>query len=572
VTPSLGALAWSALGRALLRVDHADAAKAFESASVLRGARPAVGPVARLGLALARGARRGDPEVVEAIADLERWGDRRLVAEGLADVRHACGDVAEPGALPAARVEASRTCPTVTALADAVEALQGDGSWPARWLAAMEAVQPALPWFRAAWVADDAGLLARRGEGAASPLDGEDVARAVAQGATQLSIFRVDEHGALRCHPTAALHGLETAAIAPTAGGHALYVDVRPGDGVLGPEALGLLLRLARIMVRHADGDPVRPEMRSVAAFPEIVGRSVPMEALFEQMRRVARSEASVHIFGATGTGKERVASSLHRHSPRSAGPFVAVNASSLSDDLFESEMFGHVKGAFTGAVGDRKGHVMAAEGGTLFIDEVADLTPRAQAKLLRFLQDGEYRRVGEAEARVSNVRVLTAANVRLAERASAGLFRQDLMYRLVALTIELPTLRERGQDVALLARHFLRSEAAREGRPAPALPGEVARALVAYGWPGNVRELQNEMRRLVVLAGPGPIRVEHLSPRVAGRASPPSRMLSDARTAVERDLIAQTLPMYDGNRSRAACALGISRQALVTKIRQLGL
>jgi DNA-binding NtrC family response regulator len=435
----------------------------------------------------------------------------------------------------------------------------------------MEAVQPALPWFRAAWVAD-AGLLARRGEKAASPLDGEDVARAVALGAKELSLFRVDEHGALRCHPTAALHGLETAAVAPTAGGRALYVDVRPGDGALGPEALGLLLRLARIMARHADGDPVPRETPSTAAFPEIVGRSAPMAALFEQMRRLARSQASVHIFGATGTGKERVASSLHRHSQRGTGPFVVVNASSLSDELFESEMFGHVKGAFTGAVADRRGHVMAAEGGTLFLDEVADLTPRAQAKLLRFLQEGEYRRVGEGETRTSNVRVLTAANVRLAERAAAGSFRPDLMYRLVALTIDLPSLRERGDDVVLLARHFLRLEAAREGRPAPALPPDVARIVMAYGWPGNVRELQNEMRRLVVLAGAGPIRAEHFSSTVVAVGAPPSRMLSDARTAVERDLIAQPLPMYDGNRSRAACALGISRQALVTKIRQLGL
>jgi DNA-binding NtrC family response regulator len=167
---------------------------------------------------------------------------------------------------------------------------------------------------------------------------------------------------------------------------------------------------------------------------------------------------------------------------------------------------------------------------------------------------------------------VLTAANVRLAERAAAGLFRRDLLYRLVALTIDLPTLMERGDDVVLLARHFLRSEAAREGRSVPALPAEVARVLMNHSWPGNVRELQNEITRLVVLAGSGPIRVEHLSPGVAGASARPMRMLSDARAAFERDLIAQTLPMYDGNRSRAACALGISRQALVTKIRQLGL
>jgi DNA-binding NtrC family response regulator len=371
--------------------------------------------------------------------------------------------------------------------------------------------------------------------------------------------------------PTVALLGLEAAVWLPAGDGRFLYADTKRGGPPLDEAALGLLTRLARLFEPgHEEGRVPVDE----TGFPDIVGRSPAMQALFEQMGRVARSELAVHVVGATGTGKERVARALHRLSQRRGHAFVTVNASSVSDELFESEMFGHVRGAFTGAVADRRGHVMEAEGGTLFIDEVADLSARAQSKLLRFLQDGEFRRVGEGETRHARVRVITAANVLLSERVAAGLFREDLMYRLVSgVTLHLPPLRERGEDVLLLARHFLRVCADREGRPAPVLPAEVGRLLLAYPWPGNVRQLEGEINRLVVLAGEGPVRAEHLSPGLTGaRQRPGGSTLAEARSSFERELIGRSLRAHQGNRTRTARALGITRQALALKMRRLGL
>lgn len=308
------------------------------------------------------------------------------------------------------------------------------------------------------------------------------------------------------------------------------------------------------------------------AVFPELIGHGPAMQALFAEMARVTDSELAVHIFGETGTGKERVAVAIHRRSRRAGGPFVAVNASSLSDELFEAEMFGHVRGAFTGAVSAREGYVARAEGGTLFIDEVADLTPRGQAKLLRFVQEKEYRRVGETETRRASLRILSAANVDLERRVATGQFREDLMYRLRPIVLALPPLRERDGDVLVLARHFVRLAAQREGRTPPALPAEVARALASYAWPGNVRELENEMGRLVVLAGRGPILREHLSPRLCEPVADPRSRLRDARHRFEREFVARALSRNGGNRTRTAAELGLTRQALVSKIRRLGL
>jgi DNA-binding NtrC family response regulator len=319
--------------------------------------------------------------------------------------------------------------------------------------------------------------------------------------------------------------------------------------------------------------DPHAPDAPDRGAFPELVGRGPAMQALFAEMARVVDSEVSVHLFGETGTGKERVAVAIHRRSRRGRGPFVAINASSLSDELFETEMFGHAKGAFTGAVSAREGYVARAEAGTLFIDEVADLTARGQAKLLRFVQEKEYRRVGEPEIRHANVRVLSAANVDLERRVAGGLFREDLMYRLRPIVLALPPLRERGGDVRLLARHFLRLAAEREALPPPLLPADVVRALVSYAWPGNIRELENEISRLVVLAGRGPILLEHLSRRVAEAAAPDVRScLRDARQRFEREFVGRALSRNGGNRTRTAMELGLTRQALVSKIRRLGL
>jgi DNA-binding NtrC family response regulator len=296
------------------------------------------------------------------------------------------------------------------------------------------------------------------------------------------------------------------------------------------------------------------------------------MGALFAEVARLAASDAPVHLFGETGTGKECVARALHAASSRAAAPFVALNASSFSDELFESEMFGHARGAFTGAVQARDGQVAAAHGGTLFLDEVADLSLRSQAKLLRFLEDREYRRLGENTPRRADVRIVSAANVRLEERAGRGAFRPDLRYRLEVLTLTLPPLRERGDDVLLLARSFVLQAASRWGLPAPELPPAVEAALLGYSWPGNVRQLRNEAERLVALAGGGPLSVEHLSPEVRRDGAAPISGLRQARAEFDRRFLRDALVRHAGNRTRTAAALGVSRQGLGLLLSRHGL
>lgn len=306
--------------------------------------------------------------------------------------------------------------------------------------------------------------------------------------------------------------------------------------------------------------------------FQGIVGESPAMRGLFAGMSKVAACEVVVHLFGETGTGKERVARAIHEASPRAARPFVALNASSISDELFESEMFGHAKGAFTGATSAREGHVAAAEGGTLFIDEVAELTSRAQARLLRFVQEREYRRVGETFLRRADLRVLTAANVRLEEQVARGLFRKDLLYRVNVVTLALPPLRDRGDDVLLLAKAFLRAEAMARRLPVPDLPRDLAGVLTTCAWPGNVRQLENEMQRLVTLSAGGPLRSDQLSPGVEPGGSRPVALLQQARREFEREYVREALERHGGNRTRTAAALGLTRQGLGLKLNRLGL
>ena len=307
-----------------------------------------------------------------------------------------------------------------------------------------------------------------------------------------------------------------------------------------------------------------------------LVGRSPAMQRLREQIETFAASELRVHVFGETGTGKERVARALHAGSRRARGPFVPFNAAAFGDELMEAELFGHTRGAFTGALTAREGYVAAAEGGTLFIDEVSELTPRAQVRFLRFLQEREYQRLGETGPRRANVRVLSATNVDLEPRMREGRFRADLWYRLKDERLVLPPLRERRGDVLLLARHFLAQEAERQGRPVPVLTPEVRRLLRRYHWPGNVRQLESEMRRLLVVAeGESPC-PEHLSPEVreGGRARPRLDVagLRGALLAFERDCVVDALARHRGVRAATAEALGITRQALHLKMRRHGL
>jgi DNA-binding NtrC family response regulator/tetratricopeptide (TPR) repeat protein len=561
-------LAWLALGRALLHTGSRDAARAFDRVRAAAGARRWMAAAARLGRALARGSGRQDPEIESALEDLERWGDRRILAYGLMDIQRLRRDAppVESKVIPGSEA-ISQACPAARSLAVAVEALTGDGPWPTRWALAMASLRSRIRWHRAAWIGRPALLLADAGV-APGPLPDGDVARALASRIARPAVLPLRGTGEWGLHPSVVLHDLERAVVLPAADDSWLYVDVRRDAPPIDEASLGLLELLARLLARSrgaAVDEPVAPP----SVFPEIVGRSPAMERLFGEMAKVAASDLFVHVFGETGTGKERVARALHTHSRRRHRPFVAVNASSLSDELFESEMFGHVRGAFTGAVADRRGYVMEADGGTLFIDEVTDLSPKGQSKLLRFLTDKEFRRLGEGETRRADVRILTAANAVLHDRVAAGAFREDLMYRLNGLTLKLPPLRERGEDVLLLARHFL--SARRPGEKAN-LSGEVAAILARYSWPGNVRQLENEMGRLHALAGGGPLRGEHLSFTVPEARPIATRSLAEAVTACEHAVIAEALPRHGGNRSRTADALGISRQALLVKMQRYGI
>jgi DNA-binding NtrC family response regulator len=266
------------------------------------------------------------------------------------------------------------------------------------------------------------------------------------------------------------------------------------------------------------------------------------------------------------------VAKALHEASPRARRPLVPVNVAGFSDDLFVAEIFGHARGAFTGAVAAREGYVAEAEGGTLFIDEVGDMSPLAQVRLLRFLEAGEYQRLGETVARRADVRVISATNVDLQRRVREGRFREDLWFRLAGELIGLPPLRERGADVLLLARHFLRAQASARGAVSPVLSPEAEAALLAYSWPGNVREVQNEMRRLGVRAAGRPVTVEDLSPALQARPARRSGSLRSALRQCETELVQDALERHGGILARAAAELGITRQGLWLKVRRLGL
>ena len=249
-----------------------------------------------------------------------------------------------------------------------------------------------------------------------------------------------------------------------------------------------------------------------------LIGASPPMRAVFDLIERVAPSDVSVLIHGETGSGKELVAKALHEQSRRKGKPFLAENCAAVPPNLLESELFGHKRGSFTGAVADRPGHFVAANGGTLFLDEIGDMPLEMQAKLLRVLQEGEVRPVGSNKTTKVDVRIVAATHRDLVAMCKTGGFREDLYFRLNVVTIELPPLRERKGDVRLLARHLLESVAAEIGREVR-ISDEALAALEQWTWPGNVRELENELRRAAVFAD-GTIRREDLSPRVIGEPS----------------------------------------------------
>jgi len=302
----------------------------------------------------------------------------------------------------------------------------------------------------------------------------------------------------------------------------------------------------------------------------DLIARSAAMRPVLQLVDRVAASDANVLISGEHGTGKEVVAHRLHAASPRAGKPLVAVNLGGLSEGLFESEMFGHVKGAFTDARTDRIGRFELAEGGTLLLDEIGTLQLRQQAKLLRVLETGEVERVGASRARRIDARILSATNADLQAEVTAGHFREDLLFRLNTIEIRLPPLRQRREDLAPLAEYFLRRYAARYRKPVVSLDPEALAALESHPWPGNVRELDHTMERAVLLAVGPTVRAADLGLRGAFGATP--RLEDLPLEEVERVLIRKALERHGGNVSQAARALGLSRSALYRRLQHHGL
>jgi two-component system response regulator HupR/HoxA len=312
------------------------------------------------------------------------------------------------------------------------------------------------------------------------------------------------------------------------------------------------------------------------AAMPhEIVGHSDAIRAVLALVAKVAGSSATVLVEGETGTGKELVARSIHAHGPRRDALFVAVNCAALSEGILESELFGHRRGAFTGAIADRKGLFEVADGGTLFLDEISETTPALQAKLLRVLQEGEVRPVGENRARAIDVQVIAATNRVLEEEVKAGRFREDLYYRLRVFPIRVPPLRERLEDIPLLARHLIRRIAAQLKKPVGEPSEELLAALVRYPFPGNVRELANELERAMLLAEPAaPITEDLLSERLleAGGNGTAPGLLQQKTDEFEREQIVAALGRAGGVKTRAADELGLTYRGLLKKMRRLGM
>jgi DNA-binding NtrC family response regulator len=301
-----------------------------------------------------------------------------------------------------------------------------------------------------------------------------------------------------------------------------------------------------------------------------LVAASPAMLRTLDLARRVAQVDSTVLITGESGAGKERIARFIHDESARTAGPFLAINCAAVPETLLESELFGHARGAFTGASQDRAGLFEAAHGGTLLLDEIGDVPPAMQVKLLRVLQEREVRRVGENRNRTINVRVLAATNRDLLADVHGARFRQDLYYRLRVVEISVPPLRERRDDILPLARQLLAGAAKRMGKKPPALAPEAAHLLLRYTWPGNVRELENAMERALALARSDRIGVDDLPPEI-GAAPPSVQEAGEVRTLaeVERDYIAAALKALGGNRARAAEKLGIGTATLYRKLKQ---
>ncbi len=319
-------------------------------------------------------------------------------------------------------------------------------------------------------------------------------------------------------------------------------------------------------------GQRLEAENRALRAerFPNLIAQSAAMRPVLEIISRVGPSDANVLVTGENGTGKGLVAQTVHLVSRRSHRPLMTVNAGGLSEGIFESELFGHVKGAFTDAKTDRVGRFEMADGGTLFLDEIANITPAMQSKLLRVIETGEFERVGSSRTRRVDVRVISATNADVNAEVAAGRFRQDLLFRLNTIEIRLPPLRDRREDIPLLAMHFLRQHAQHYRKEIGCFEEAAVKAMLAHPWPGNVRELDHAVERGVLMAQGTAVRAGDLALRAASEGSP--RMEEMGLEDVECLLIKKALARFNGNVSHAASALGLSRSALYRRLQRYGL
>ncbi|MDQ3168584.1 MAG: sigma-54 dependent transcriptional regulator [Acidobacteriota bacterium] len=334
-----------------------------------------------------------------------------------------------------------------------------------------------------------------------------------------------------------------------------------------------LRLRISKALERKrlaAENDLLRRVLQTTHRFSNIIGKSAAMQSLFQLIETIAPTTSTVLLSGESGTGKELVARAIHFNSPRKDRPFVAVNCGALPETLLESELFGHMKGSFTGADSNRKGLVEVADKGTIFLDEIGEMSPMMQVKLLRVLQERKFRRVGGSEEIDADIRVITATNRDLAQRVEDGKFREDLYYRINVIPVHLPPLREREGDVALLAEHFVARFSQAMGKSVRAIADDARELLEAYPWPGNIRELENAMERAVALEGSDVIETGSLPAAVmpggARRASqqglpqlPQGFDLEQHVQEIEREYIAEALRRADGAKMKAAELLGMS-------------
>ncbi|MCB1033156.1 MAG: sigma-54-dependent Fis family transcriptional regulator [Acidobacteria bacterium] len=360
----------------------------------------------------------------------------------------------------------------------------------------------------------------------------------------------------------------------------ALYLESRSIDRLFGPEELELFRRILELSSRAIEScmrrillqqrnSLLERDLLKRFKFPGILTRDPGFLKVLETAAQVAPSDLPVLVQGPTGTGKELIVRSLHLNSKRASRPYITVNCGAVSPSLLESELFGHLRGSFTGASRDKIGLIPAAHTGTVFLDEVGELPKELQVKLLRTLQFGEVQPVGASRPSTVDVRFIAATNRNLEEEVEAGNFREDLLYRLNAITLELPPLKDRPGDVLLLFHHFVEVAAEQAGKPLPPVTPRLERVLQEYSWPGNVRDLENEARRLVAITPPGtPLTVENLSKRVSAGEAAVAMPLATLEEMEKRQIELHLLEA-GGNRTQAAQTLGLSREGLRKKMKR---